>query len=79
MKFSFIASDPRNLAGGLDMRGARCLAWRVLCVARAPAERAYQGQDTFVTIPRHMIHNTLTIYNDAMGWGIAVQDGDSSL
>jgi hypothetical protein len=30
VKFSFIASDLRDLAGGLDMRGARCLAWRLL-------------------------------------------------
>jgi hypothetical protein len=34
VKFSFIASagDP---AGGLDMRRARCLTWRLLCVAQA--------------------------------------------
>ena len=30
VKFSFIASDLRDVAGGLDMQGARCLAWRLL-------------------------------------------------
>ena len=35
---------PGNLAGGLDMRGARCLAWRVLCVAQAAAQRAQSNR-----------------------------------
>jgi transposase-like protein len=29
---------PGNLAGGLDVRGARCLARRVLCLAEAAAQ-----------------------------------------
>jgi hypothetical protein len=39
VKFSFIAKH-RVVAGGLDMRGARCLAWRVLCMAQAADQRA---------------------------------------
>jgi hypothetical protein len=31
---------PGNLAGGMDVRGARCLAWWLLCVADATAQCA---------------------------------------
>ena len=38
----------RGLVGGLDMRGARCLAWRVLCTAQAPAMTAQLVTDAQV-------------------------------
>src|SRR6478609_3708592 len=36
--------EPGDMAGGLDVRDARCLARRVLCMAEATAERACAKQ-----------------------------------
>ena len=35
---------PRDMAGGMVMRGARCLACRVLCLANSIAECPSEGQ-----------------------------------
>ena len=39
MKFGFICEAPRDLAGELDVRGARCLARRLLCLAAQPRSK----------------------------------------
>ena len=40
MKFAFIAKQSGDLAGGMVVRGARCLAGRVLCLADTTAQSA---------------------------------------
>ena len=46
MKFAFIATHRGDMAGGMVMRGARCLARRVLCLANSIAECPREGQRT---------------------------------
>ena len=36
----FHCEAPGDLAGELDVRGARCLAWRLLCLANTTAQQA---------------------------------------
>ena len=44
MKFGFIAKRPRDMASAVDVRGARCLAGWLLCLADTAPQPAKPGR-----------------------------------